>query len=139
MTCVLCKILEHIVASSLVKHFTELDVFYEMQHVFREKRSCETQLIILIDELAKNMQMGKQTDDLILLDFSKAFDKVAHGKLLLKLHHYGIRGDTLKWIKDFLDNRKQAVVINGINSEKPQSPLASHRALFSAQFSSLHT
>ena len=72
---------------------------------------------MLIDELAKNMQMGKQTD-LILLDFSKAFDKVAHEKLLLKLHHYGIRGDTLKWNKDFLDNRKQAVVINGINSEK---------------------
>ena len=88
-----------------------------MQHGFREKRSCETQLIMLIDELAKNMQMGKQTD-LILLDFSKAFDKVAHQKLLLKLHHYGIRGDTLKWIEDFLDNRKQAVVINGINSEK---------------------
>ena len=69
-------------------------------------------------------------------DFNKAFDKVAHEKLLLKLHHYGIRGDTLKWIKDFLDNRKQAVVINGINSEKSQSPLASHRALFSVQSSS---
>ena len=68
------------------------------------------------------MQMGKLTD-LISLDLSKAFDKVAHEKLLLKLHHYGIRGDTLKWIKDFLDNRKQAVVINGINSQKiPVSP-----------------
>ena len=76
---------------------------------------------MLIDELAKNMQMGKQTD-FILLDFSKAFDKVAHEKLL-KLHHYGIRGDTLKWIKDFLNNRKQAVVINGINSEKNPSLL----------------
>ena len=69
-----------------------------MQHGFQEKRSCETQLIVLIDELAKNMQMGKQTD-LILLDLNKAFDKVAHEKLL-KLHHYGIREDTLKWIKD---------------------------------------
>ena len=111
------QIPQHIVASSLVKHFTELDIFYEMQHGFREKRSCETQLIMLIDELAKKMQMGKQTD-LILLDFSKAFAKVAHKKLLLKLHHYDIGGDTLKWIKDFFDNRKQAVVINGINSEK---------------------
>ena len=72
---------------------------------------------MLVDELAKNMQMGKQTD-LILLDFSKAFDKVAHEKLLLKLHQYGIRGDTLNWIKDFLDNRKQTVVINGINSDE---------------------
>ena len=63
------------------------------------------------------MQIGKQTD-LILLDFSKAFDKVAHEKILLKLRHYGIRGHTLKWIKGFFDNRKQAVVINRINSEK---------------------
>ena len=72
---------------------------------------------MLIDKLSKTMQIGKQTK-LILLDFSKAFenDKVAHEKLIQKLHHYDIRGDTLKWIKDFLDNRKQAVVINGVNS-----------------------
>ena len=75
--------------------------------------------IMLIYELhvAKNMQMGKRTD-FILSDFSKAFDKVAHEKLLLKLHHYGIRGDILKWIKEFLDNRKQAFVVTGINSDK---------------------
>ena len=54
LTCVLCKILKHIVASSLVKNLTELDIFYEMQHGFREKRSCATQLILLIDELAKH-------------------------------------------------------------------------------------
>ena len=117
LTCVLCKVLEHIVASSVAKHFTELDILYDLQHGFREKRSCETQLIMLVDELAKNMQIGKQTD-LILLDLSKAFDKVAHEKLILKLHQYGIRGDTLNWIKDFLDNRKQTVVINGINSDE---------------------
>ena len=62
------------------------------------------------------MQIGKQTG-LTLLDFSKALDKVAHEKFLLKLHHYGIRRDTLN-IKDFLDNRKQAAVISGINSYK---------------------
>ena len=117
LTCVLCKVLEHIVASSVAKHFTELDILYDLQHGFLEKRSCETQLIMLDDELAKNMQMGKQTD-LIFLDFSKAFDKIVHEKFLLKLHQYGIRGDTLNWIKDFLDNRKQTVVINGINSDE---------------------
>ena len=63
------------------------------------------------------MQMGKQTD-LNLIDFSKAFDKVAYGKLLLKLHQYGIRGDTLNWIKDILDDRKKTVVINSINSDE---------------------
>ena len=44
------------------------------------------------------------------------FDKVEHEKLLQKLHLYGIRGDILKWIKNFLDNRKQSVVTNGFHS-----------------------
>ena len=90
LTCVLCKVLGHIVASSLAKHFTDLNILYKLQHRFREKRSCETQLIML-DELSISMQMEKQAD-LLLLDFSKAFDKVAHVKLLQKLHFYGIRG-----------------------------------------------
>ena len=55
---------------------------------------------MLFDELSQTKQVGKHTN-LILLDFSKAFDKVAHEKLIQKLHHYGIRDDTLKWIKDF--------------------------------------
>ena len=80
---VLCKVLEHIVATSLSKHFTDLSILYELQHGFRERKSCETQLIMLVDELSKNMQMGKQTD-LILWDLNKAFDKVAHEKLLQK-------------------------------------------------------
>ena len=116
LTCVLCKVLEHVVASGISKHFTDQHILFELQHGFREKRSCETQLIMLVDELAKNMQAKKQTD-LILLDFSKAFDKVAHEKLLLKLHFYGIRGNTLNWIKDFLDNRSQSVLLNGSNSD----------------------
>ena len=62
------------------------------------------------------MQSGKQTD-LILLDFSKTFDKVAHEKLPFKLHHYGIRGGTLKWIKSFLDDRYQNVLLNGVKSD----------------------
>ena len=69
-----------------------------------------------VDETAKNMQTGKQTD-LILLDFSKAFDKVAHEKLISKLHFYGIQDKTLSWVKDFLDSRSQAV-LNGVKSDK---------------------
>ena len=65
-------------------------------------------------------RIGPKTDP---WDFIKAIDKVAHEKLLLKLHHYGITGDTLKWIKGFLKYRKQAVVINCINSEKKPSLL----------------
>jgi hypothetical protein len=47
--------------------------------------------------------------DAILLDFSKAFDKVSHERLAAKLHHYGVRGPTLNWIKSFLAGRTQRV------------------------------
>ena len=94
-----CKVM-HIVASNLTKHLANSNILFELQHGFKEKRSCETQLIMLVDEISKVMQMRQQTD-LILLDFSKAFDKVAHEKLIFKLHFYGIQGNTLFWIKDF--------------------------------------
>ena len=58
---------------------------------------------------------GKQTD-LILLHFSKAFDKVNHSKLLWKLHQYGIRETALAWIRAFLGNRSQTVVLEGEES-----------------------
>ena len=70
----------------------------------------------------KTCRKGKQTD-LILLDFSKAFDKVSHEKLIYKLHNYGVKGKTLSWIKSFLDNRTQTVVIEGKQSRT--SPVTS--------------
>ena len=45
LTCVLCKVMEHIIASNLARHFNNHQILYELQHGFREKRSCETQLI----------------------------------------------------------------------------------------------
>ena len=63
---------------------------------------------MLVDDLFKFVYKKKQTD-LILLDFSNAFDKVSHEKLVLKLHDYGLRGPALKWVKGFLDNRHQHI------------------------------
>jgi hypothetical protein len=50
------------------------------------------------------------------LDFSKAFDKVPHLRLLHKIHHYGIKGNTQKWIRDFHHGREQREVLNGFTS-----------------------
>ena len=58
---------------------------------------------------------GKPTD-LILLDFSKAFDKVNYSKLVWKPHQYGIRGNALSWIHAFLGNQLQTDVIEGEES-----------------------
>ena len=116
LTCILCKMLEHIMASHMVKHLDKHDLLSDLQHGFRAKRSCETQLTMLFEYLARNTSAGKQTD-LILLDFSKAFDKVNHSKLLWKLHQYGIRSKALSWIRAFLGNRSQTVVLEGEESE----------------------
>ena len=65
------------------------------------------------------MTSGKQTD-LILLDFSKAFDKVNHLKLLYKLQLHSVQGKTLGWIESFLIGRSQTVVLNGNSSDELQ-------------------
>ena len=77
LTCILCKVLEHIFASNLVTHLDSHRLLYDLQHGFRSKRSCETQLVMLMEDLSRNAIKGQQTD-LILLDFSKPFDKVSH-------------------------------------------------------------
>ena len=126
LTCILCKTMEHIIASNLAKHFSQNNILYDLQHGFRERRSCETQLLQLTEDLARNMTEGKQTD-LILLDFSKVFDKVSHLKLLYKLQVHGVRGKTLGWFGSFLVGRSQSVVLDvecsnelPVSSEVPQ-------------------
>ena len=100
-----------------MKYLDENQILYDLQHGFRSKRPCETQLTMLIDELHSNLKDGKQTD-IILLDFSKAFDKVNHEKLIFKLLSYGIRGTTLSWIHAFLNGRSQTVGREGDFSEE---------------------
>ena len=63
---------------------------------------------------------AKQQTDLVILDFSKAFDTVPHKKLLFKLSKYGITGNINKWIQCFLVLRKQQVIVEG-ESSKPCS------------------
>ena len=67
-----------------MKHLENNNILTGLQHGFRKHRSCKTQLIKTVNDLAKSMNHGEQIDS-ILLDFSKALDKVYHRKLLLKL------------------------------------------------------
>ena len=94
LTSILCKVLEHVVTTNIVSHMDKYNLLYDIKHGFRSKRSCETQLVTLIEDLMRNSIAGNQSD-LVLLDFSKTFEKVSHQKLLLKLHRYGIRGPKL--------------------------------------------
>ena len=115
LTCIASKVMEHIICSNIMNHAEVNSILHPNQHGFRTGRSCETQLIDFIHEVASNMKNGLQTD-VCILDFAKAFDKVGHQRLLSKLQWYGIRGNVLKWIQSFLTDRKQRVVINGASS-----------------------
>ena len=112
-----CKLLEHIIHSNIIKHLEANAILSDTQHGFRKRRGCDTQLVMVVNDFAKNLNYSQQLDT-ILLDFSKAFDKVNHHKLLIKMDHYGIRGKLLDWMKDFLSERTQQMVVNGESSTK---------------------
>ena len=116
LTCVCSKLLEHIVTKHVLSHLEKHNILYDMQHGFRSKRSTETQLIAFTQDILKNVCTGQQTD-VVIMDFAKAFDKVSHWRLAVKLRNYGITGSTNKWIEDFLHQRTQRVVCNGLFSD----------------------
>ena len=116
LTSLSCKVLEHVVHSSIMTHLEKHRVLDDAQHGFRKLRSCVSQLIITIDDFANCLLKHLQIDA-ILLDFSKAFDKVDHEILLAKLEHLGIRNSLLEWSRSFLIGRSQRVVVEGMESD----------------------
>ena len=96
-------------------HADKHRILHPLQHGFRKCLSCDIQLVEFVDDIARNIDRGKQTDCLIM-DFSKAFDKVCLSLLVHKLHHYGIRDKTNRWIQSFLRDRNQSVVVEGETS-----------------------
>jgi len=117
-----------------MEHYDKHQILTDNQHGFRKFRSCETQLISTVETIAKSLDDKKQTD-LLVLDFSKAFDCVPHNRLLLKLERSGIRNinstecnqledpgenrkqQLLNWFRDWLCGRTQEVVLDGMSSE----------------------
>ena len=117
LTCICSKLLEHIVTKHLVSHLEENNILYNLQHGFRSKRSTESQLLAFTQDILSNLKSGKQTH-VIIMDFAKAFDKVSHWRLAIKLKNYGVTGQVHKWIVDFLHQSSQRVVCKGDHSKR---------------------
>ncbi len=116
-TVVCCKLLEHIVCSHIREHLDVNNVLSRFQHGFCKGHSCESQLLLTVNDLAAYHDRKVQVD-IAVLDFSKAFDVVPHKSLMRKLTHYGIGGNVHNWIGSFLMERQQQVIIDGEQSMK---------------------
>ena len=116
LTCIVCKIMESIIRDDIVNHLNRNMLIRTSQHGFMFSKSCQTNLIEYLDTLTKLVEAGHSVD-IIYLDFAKAFDKVPHQRLLLKLQSHGVTGKLLAWISAWLTGRVQRVVLNGEASE----------------------
>ena len=107
--------LEHIIHTNIMRHLEQYKVLNDEQHGFRRGRSCETQLALSVNDLAKVLDRQSQAD-VVIMDLSKAFDLVPHQRLLLKLFHNGITGKLHNWMQKKLTMRTQQVVLEGVSS-----------------------
>ena len=98
-----------------MSHAQRHNLLYSLQYGFRSKLSCDTQLVEFVRDLAENMYAGHKTDVLVM-DFSTAFDKVGHRRLLTKLQGYGVTGKMNSWIQNWLADCTQVVVVDGEQS-----------------------
>ena len=117
LTCVTCKILESVIRDAIVEHMNDYNLYSDCQHGFRKRRSCVTQLLHVMEDLSLLVENGCDID-VIYFDFRKAFDQVPHQRLLTKLASYGIAGNIIQWIADFLSNRCQKVRVGNCYSSK---------------------
>ena len=115
LTSICSKTMEHIIFHNIMSHLNANDILIENQYGFRAGHSCATQLITLTEDILHALDHQKQVD-IILLDFAKAFDTVPHQRLLTKLQYYGIRNNTFNWIKTWLTDQTQCVLLNGKSS-----------------------
>ncbi len=115
LTSVPCKVLEELVRAHIVKHLTANSLMNQHQHGFTEKRSCLSNLLVTLEMITNAVDEGDAVD-MIYFDYQKAFDTVPHHRLLCKLQSLGVRGNSLSWIKTFLHNRRQRVVVKGTRS-----------------------
>ena len=85
----------------------------DSQHGFRNKRSCLTSVPDFFAQVIDTYDTSNnKVVDLVYGDFQKAFDKVPHERLMVKVNTHGIQGDAARWIRNWLAGRRQRVFIN---------------------------
>ena len=125
LTSLAVKIMETCVRDELYNNCKHL--ISDKQHGFLPEKSCTTQMIPCIDNITQSLN-SRSDADIIYFDFAKTLDPVNHDIILEKLkHRYNIEGLMLNYIKEYLKDRNQRVVVGGayssimpVNSGVPQ-------------------
>ena len=112
LTSIPCKIMESIMKDEIIDYLLRYQLINPSQHGFMPNKSCATNLLVFLEKITDLFDNSFPVD-VVFLDFSKAFDKVPHKRLLAKMEQLGIRGNLLKWTESWLTNRKQRTVLNG--------------------------
>ena len=122
LTSVCCKTLERIVVEHMYHYLEENHILSEDQYGFRRGRTVDDQLLLTYDFVTSEVDKGNVVD-VVLFDFSKAFDVVNHAILLDKLKNLGISGTLLSWIASFLQDRTMYVSVSG-SASSPRAVLS---------------
>jgi hypothetical protein len=110
------KLIESVMKDQLVSFFEKNNLFSELQHGFRQKRSTVTAATDLISRIQSGFESGDSVS-LTLCDISKAFDCIPHNVLLSKLERYGVGGAVLRTIGSYFDGRQQVISLGGAQSQ----------------------
>ena len=112
LTSVVCKLLETLIRDHMVGILVKHKLINTSQHGFQKSRSCLTNLLCFLEEITKWVDDGSPVD-VVYLDFQKAFDKVPHQRLLLKIRAHSIDNDVINWIEEWLTHGRQRVIVDG--------------------------
>ena len=115
LTSIICKTMESIIRDHIIKHMKDNNLFSQKQFGFIDGRSTTLQLLHVLHIWSDILDQGGSLDA-VYCDFMKAFDKVPHKRLAHKVEKYGITGNIIGWIKSFLSERTQRVIIKSAES-----------------------
>jgi len=110
LTCIASKIMERIIAKSILQHLIINSLLSSAQHGFVQRRSTCTNLLECINDWTVILQDGNSVT-VVCIDFNKAFDSVAHDKLFARFSQYGIKSNLLEWLKNFFKNRTHSAKV----------------------------
>ena len=116
-----CVIFEKIVVDHISHCLSSKGLLDDAQHGFTKGKSTSTQLVGMTQDWAM-FRNNRQAFDCVYFDFSKAFDRVCHSRLLVKLHRLAIDNKTISWISSYLQDRKFRVKLNSTFSSPGDCP-----------------